>query len=430
MNSSFQGVARRFKPFVTPPHAIRGAGLYAASTLVNATGRGLWLPFSILYFHLVVGLPLPLVGAGLTGAGICGLLVTPLAGSLVDRFGARLLFLASFVLMGIGSLVYLLAHTFAIFLLGAIIISSAYAFSNPAGTTFIADVFPAEDRDWWFGFNRSAMNLGLSVGVLLAGWVAGVGGTASYHWLLLVSALGYFVTGMLVLAIPVMHHQSVASEREKERISYLTVLRDLPFLGFITTQATLFLSYAVLEIALPPFLAESLHTPAWGFSLLFTLNTIMVVVLQVPLMHLLARFRRTRGIAVGGLSYACSYLLFAAAALLPRIVLIPYLVVSIMIYTLAEMFLSPPSSSLGLALAPAQARGRYMAVFGLCGSLAFTLAPALFTALLALNASLFWLLLTGLTASAALAVLLLERRLPPHALRAPREESLPAKRVG
>jgi hypothetical protein len=32
----------------------------------------------------------------------------------------------------------------------------------------------------------------------------------------------------------------------------------------------------VLEIALPPFLVENLHTPAWGFSLLFTLNSIMV----------------------------------------------------------------------------------------------------------------------------------------------------------
>ncbi|GHO63722.1 MFS transporter [Ktedonobacter sp. SOSP1-52] len=318
--------------------------------MVAATGRGLWLPFSILYFHLVVGLPLPLVGAGLTAAGICGSLIMPIAGSLVDRFGARLLFIASFAVMGSGSLVYLVAHSFGLFLVGAILISSANALSNPASTTFIADVFPPEDRDWWFGFNRSAMNLGISVGVLLAGWVASVGGTTAYHWLLLVSALGYFLTGTLVLAIPVMLSQVIASENAKERVSYFTVLRDLPFLGFIATQATLFLSYAVLEIALPPFLIESLHAPAWGFSLLFTLNTIMVVVLQVPLMHLLARFRRTRGIVAGGFGYACSYLLFASVALLPQVLRIPYLVISVIIYTLGRCFSLPPHPALVLLL--------------------------------------------------------------------------------
>jgi MFS family permease len=377
----------------------------------------------------VVGLPLPLVGAGLTGAGIVGLLLTPIAGSLVDQFGARPLFIASFVGVGLGSLVYLGAQSFLLFLVGAIVISSAYSLNMPAGTAYVAELFPPEDRDWWFGFDRSAMNLGLSVGVLLSGWVASVGGTSAYHWLLFVSALGYFVTGALVLAIPATSFRAAVSKQVgtalqpvEKPLSYATVLRDRPFLGFIATQATLFLSFAVLEVAVPPFLVDNLHAPAWGFSLLFTLNTIMVVVLQVPLMHLLGTMRRTRGIVLGGLSYAFSYLLFAAVVGVPRLLLMPALVLTMVIYTLAEMFLSPTSYSLALALAPEQARGRYMALLSLGGSLAFTLAPVLFTFLLTLSASFFWLVLAGITTAAALGVLLLERRLPPHSLRASRQE--------
>ncbi|BCL80931.1 MFS transporter [Ktedonobacteria bacterium brp13] len=422
MDTSLQSVAARLKPLLTPPHAVRGAKLYAASTLVAAIGRGLWLPFSLLYFHLVVGLPLPLVGSGLTAAGIFGLLIAPAAGSLVDRFGARLLFVISFAMLGGGSLVYLVAHSFLLFLVGAMLISGSYALSNPASTTFIADIFPLEDRDWWFGFNRSAMNLGLSIGVLLAGWVASIGGTASYTWLLLSSASGYLLTGALVLAIPVQRHVLNAVEHIEERVSYLTVLRDLPFLSFIVTQAILFLNYAVLEVALSPFLVDNLHAPAWEFSLLFTLNTIMVVVLQVPLMHVLTRFRRTRGIVAGGLSYAFSYLLFASVLLVPQVAQLPVLVVSMIIYTLAEMFLSPASSSLGLALAPERARGRYMAIFGLCGSLAFTLAPVTFTFLLTFNTTFFWIFLIVLMVLASLCVVLLERWLPVHTLRAAQKE--------
>jgi MFS family permease len=292
----------------------------------------------------------------------------------------------------------------------------------PAGTAYVAELFPPEDRDWWFGFDRSAMNLGLSVGVLLSGWVASVGGTGAYHWLLFVSALGYFLTGALVLAIPPSPFRSATSKQIEKPLTYVTILCDRPFLGFIVTQATLFLSFAVLEVALPPFLVENLHAPAWGFSLLFTLNTIMVVVLQVPLMQVLGRMRRTRGIVAGGLCYAFSYLLFAGAVGVPRTLLMPALVLTMIIYTLAEMFLSPTSYSLALALAPERARGRYMALFSLGGSLAFTVAPALFTFLLTLSSSFFWLMLAGITTSAALGALLLERWLPPHSLRSARLE--------
>jgi MFS family permease len=418
-------VSSKLKSLVFPPHAVPGSTLYAASTLAAAVGRGLWLPFSLLYFHLVVGLPLPLVGAGLTGAGIVGLVATPIAGSFVDHFGARLLFIASFAGVGVGSLIYLGTHSFSLFLVGSIVISISYSFNMPAGTAYVAELFPPEDRDWWFGFDRSAMNLGLSVGVLLSGWVASVGGTSGYHWLLFVSALGYFVTGALVLAIPASPFRVAASTQVEKPVSYITVLCDRPFLGFIVTQATLFLSFAVLEVALPPFLVENLHAPAWGFSLLFTLNTIMVVVLQVPLMHVLGRIWRTRGIVLGALSYAFSYLLFAAVAGIPRTLLMPALVLTMIIYTLAEMFLSPTSYGLALALAPERARGRYMALLSLGGSLAFTLAPVLFTFLLTLSSPVFWLILAAITTTAGLGVLLLEHRLPLHALQVSRQESDP-----
>jgi MFS family permease len=424
--SFFHTVAARLKSLVFPPHAVPGSTLYAVSTLAAAVGRGLWLPFSLLYFHLVVGLPLPVVGAGLTGAGIVGLLLTPVAGSLVDRFGARPLFIASFAGVGVGSLVYLGAHSFSLFLVGSIVISSAYSFNMPAGTAYVAELFPPDDRDWWFGFDRSAMNLGLSAGVLLSGWVASVGGTGAYQWLLFVSALGYFVTGALIVAIPSRPFRSATSTRLEKPLNYITVLRDRPFLGFIVTQATLFLSFAVLEIALPPFLVENLHAPAWGFSLLFTLNTIMVVVLQVPLMRLLSRMRRTRGIVAGGLCYAFSYLLFVAVMFVPRSLLMPALVITLIVYTVAEIVLSPTSYGLALALAPERARGRYLALFSLGGSLAFTVAPALFTFLLTLSSSFFWLMLAGMTVAAALGVLLLERWLPPHTLRAGRQPEVPS----
>jgi len=63
-----------------------------------------------------------------------------------------------------------------------------------------------------------------------------------------------------------------------------------------------------------------------------------------------------------------------------------------------------------------------MALVSLGGSLAFTVAPALFTFLLTLSSSFFWLMLAGMTTAAALGVLLLERWLPPLSLRSAGQE--------
>jgi MFS family permease len=115
-----------------------------------------------------------------------------------------------------------------------------------------------------------------------------------------------------------------------------------------------------------------------------------------------------------------SYLLFAAVLWVPRTLLMPALVITLIVYTLAEIVLSPTSYGLALALAPERARGRYMAFLSLGGSLEFTVAPALFSFLLTLNSSFFWLMLAGITTAAALGVLLLERWLPPHSLRSAR----------
>lgn len=59
------------------PRELGNGGPYFAMVLINALGYGLFAPFSILYFHLVVGLSLPLVGLGLTVASGVGLVATP-----------------------------------------------------------------------------------------------------------------------------------------------------------------------------------------------------------------------------------------------------------------------------------------------------------------------------------------------------------------
>ena len=384
------------------------------------------MPFALLYFHVTAGLPLPLIGLGLTIGGLWAMAITPLAGTLVDRFGPRTLLVVAQTWSGLCMLAFLLVHSFTGFLLVSLLLSTAQAVQDPAFNALVADLFPEEDRDWWFGFIRSASNLGIGMGGLLAGGAVSLGGTGIYQALLITNALSSIATALLLLGVPVPAHRHAPppnKQAAKERGGYLAVLRDRPFMGFVVIQSILCLSYMALEIAMPPYVLSNLHAPAWGFSMLYTINTAMVVVLQMPLMRLLMKHKRTSGIFGGGLVFAGSFLLFLAALAVPGWLLIPYLAIVMVIYTVGELLLSPSQIGLSMALAPEELRGRYMAVFSLSFGISATLAPALFTSLLALGPLMLWIPLTVLIAGTACMTLVLERHLPAHTLRAlPQEE--------
>jgi MFS family permease len=108
----------------------------------------------------------------------------------------------------------------------------------------------------------------------------------------------------------------------------------------------------------------------------------------------------------------------------PLAVIVPYLVVCTLCFTVAEMIHAPVSASLASEAAPVDLRGRYLAVFQYSFALAAVVAPGFFSILFTVGRPLPWLALAVLALLGAAAVLLLERRLPSSAVRAsvsPRE---------
>jgi MFS family permease len=105
------------------PREWGSGGPYFAMILMNAIGWGLFTPFSVLYFHQVVGLSLPLVGLGLSIAAGVGLVATPLGGPLIDRFGARPVAIVTNLLSAAGFAAYLSVHSFAGFLTVALFLA-------------------------------------------------------------------------------------------------------------------------------------------------------------------------------------------------------------------------------------------------------------------------------------------------------------------
>lgn len=152
----------------------------------------------------------------------------------------------------------------------------------------------------------------------------------------------------------------------------------------------------------------------------FTLNTALCAGAGVLVAARVRRSgaRRTRSAALGALLFAAAFLgqVLLGTFRPGPVGLTLALLVIVVVYTLGELVHSPSGGALAVSAAPEAARGRYLATYQLSYSVAMSLAPSLFTALLAVDGRLPWLLLALTSLGAALALVRLEPRLPAAAV--------------
>jgi hypothetical protein len=87
------------------------------------------------------------------------------------------------------------------------------------------------------------------------------------------------------------------------------------------------------------------------------------------------------------------------------------------VFTAAELIHAPVSMALATAIAPVEARGRYLAAFQYSFTIASMIGPAFFTTLFEVQRGLPWLVLGIINILAIFAMRWLEKRLPLSAQR-------------
>ncbi|MFG3283960.1 MFS transporter [Streptomyces sp. NPDC048111] len=416
------------------PQRIAGERRMLVAMAVDATGSGMYVPFSLVFFHHVTGLPFATVGLVLTVVGLIGLGALPVAGAAVDRYGAQRVQLLLYGVRGTGFLLYPFAHALPAFALVAL----ATAFGDRAfpavQQSLIGEVAQGADRDRLQASSRALRNGGLGAGSLLASLVIGFAGGAGFTAVAWANAASFALAALLMRGV-----RGVRGERRvaagtgaaPAAAGYRQVFGDRPFLGLTAVNFLNALSYSALSVLFPLYIATWLHGPQAITGTAFTLNTVMCAAGGVVVAaRVRARgARRTRTTALGSLLFAAS---FAAQVVLGTVrpgsglVLGGALLVIVALYTLGELVHSPAAGALSVAAAPEALRGRYLAAYQLSWSLAAALAPSLFTALMSVDGRLPWGLLIATSLLAAAVVVRLERTLPAVAVRVDAREPAPA----
>lgn len=348
----------------------------AGTTLVNRMGM-MVLPFLVLYLTQHLGYPPATAGLVLTVFGVGGLVSAPVAGRLCDRVGALRVMQGALLLSGGLLLLFPLARglqaVLGLTLLWALVSEAV----RPASLAALTGSLPPEKRTPAIALNRLAINLGMSVGPAVGGFLA----MASFPLIFVVDGLTSLAAGLgLTLAIwklGLRRHEDLAAEHAALTGSVpCGVLRDGRMLVFLAGLFLLGVVFLQHEGALPVYLVRDLGLPTSFYGMIFAVNTVMIVLLEVPLNLAMAGWPHRRALVLGAALCAAG---FGALVLASE----PWSVVlTVVVWTFGEMIFFPVSATYASELAPPGRQGAYMGAYSMAWGLAFTLGPAAGTALL------------------------------------------------
>jgi MFS family permease len=391
---------------------------FALALAIDAFGSGLFLPFSLLYFHHVGGLSLTQAGLGLSIAMLMAVPAPLLAGVLIDRSSPKRIMLLTNAARVAGFVGFLFVHDLRALVAVALLVAVSDRLFWVAHPALVAEFAGSGGRDRWFGLTTALRCAGLGAGGLLAGLVVSDLGTLGYQMLAIANAISYGGAALLVsrLQVPGQGQIPVAASLSS-RGGLRAVLADRPFCGVVAINLLFGIARTVILVGLPFFTVQILEAPAWLAGALYATYTAMIALGQTSMVRRLEGHRRTRALMFAAVLWAISFLLVASASLLPSVLLVSFLFVVTGLYTAAVMLHAGVIDALVVEAAPDRVRARYVGVYHLSWAVANAVAPGLFAILLSWQPTLPWVALALLLLLAAVGVWALEARLVQAAVR-------------
>lgn len=353
----------------------RRVWLLVFAMLVFRFGHGLYFPFSSIYFHNVLGIPLPLVGVGLAvfaGSSVVSGLV---AGPITDRYGRKPTMLVALSGSAASFLGFALVDGFA----GYLAVSAAHgllgwSMFEASRNAMVADVTQPGARSRAYGLVRVGGNVGWAAGPMSAGLIsAAAGGSAGVYPKLFVGTS--VLTALVALALAATVRESLPSRQAgesggKDRRRLREAFADGPFVLLLGVGVLLYYVFTQDWQALPIYAKNFVGVPDGQIGLFLGANGLMVILFQLPVSYLIDRGSKVTALLAGAVLFALS-----SATLLLTESFLGILISFVLFFTLAEMVLEVAGASLAAELAPVRLRGTYMALFGACFGAACGVSP-------------------------------------------------------
>jgi predicted MFS family arabinose efflux permease len=370
-------------------------GIVAATLLLNAAAACMW-PLTTVYMHDQLHQTLTLAGIALLGMSLCMILGNWLGGWLFDNWSPFLSGIVGTLCSFIPMTLLIFFHGWPVFGIMLLFIGLGDGIVMTVVNSFAATVKSVESRKV-FNYLYIGMNLGVVIGTLMVGVLMKHGVTLVFG----VAALSYLALLLIFLFDfrAKIEKKTYAHAKGPAKPAQLNLIWLISALVF-----ALYMSYSLWESVI------SVHMTGLGisfekYSLLWTLNGLMIVFGQPIVNRLAADFKLSSQIWVGTLVFILSFLLLVFAKSYAMFV------ITMVILTLGEMTGFPGIPAWIDGLAGDNDKGKFQGIYNMAISFGRAVGPLYGGMIIEYGSyqSLFWSV-TALMLVALGAVLLCNRR--------------------
>ena len=393
--------------------------LVLVNCLANV-GSGLVLPFLIVYLHATRGIGLGQAGLLLALIGAAGIAITPLAGALADRIGARRTFAIGELVFMAAAVAFIPASNFAQALAPALASGVAGGLTWVGLYVMLGEGAPSARRNEAFGISYALANVGLGIGALTGGFIVKAHSAHSFVPLFLGDAASNLLFAAVLLTMRDVTANTVATptpprgETPMATTGYHQVLRDRALLAVLLVNALLVtVATSQMTSGFPAWVTGPAHSTASVVGAAFAANTVALVAAQLLVLRLIRHRRRTSATAAGAVVFGLGWLVALLGGHAGGGTAAAALIATLGIFAIGESLVAPTLPALVNDLAPSALRGRYNAVFTLSWQIGPVVGPALAGLMLGHGLGAEFLLLLAAACLAAAGAMLWLRRLVP-----------------
>ncbi len=333
---------------------------------INTLAYSITFPFLGLYLHKERGYPMSEVAVIFLIMGIARIVAPPVCGHILDAFGRRRVLILGPAIRGITF--FILSYLawckagIEVFAVGIFFMSFFGMFFMSASDSYVSDITEPSTRPDAYARVKVGLNVGWAIGPAVGAYLSQTPFSLLFG---ITGALCFFTSFVSYRWCP----ETTVKLKKAADIITIRIWKDKQFIYFLFVAFLLYLLTSQLVTTLGVFTTGYLGFPTKSLGLLYTINGLVIILLQLPFNKAINAIELKTRLIAGSILYAIGYLSLAWC------VTWTHVAIAVVVFTSGELVVAPVVSTYVSYLAPKGAVGRYMGAFGMVFGLGYSLGP-------------------------------------------------------
>ncbi|CRK84544.1 MDR family MFS transporter [Neobacillus massiliamazoniensis] len=322
-------------------------------TIFTRIASFMTIPFLAIYLQNQLHASPLMIGITLGIAQLCATVGGFIGGYLTDKFGRKFIILTTVFIWSAVFVGFATVGVVELFILLNAINGLCRSFFEPATQALMIDFTEEKKRRRLFSFRYTAINIAAVIGPLCGVWISGMSNAKIPFF---ITATMYAVYGVFLIFMFQKYDVTPQNQAQKQTIlqMFKVIFSDKKLLYLLAGGILVNLCYSQFDSTLPQYINLNIENGVKLYSVLITLNAIVVLALQLPIGIYTERISIMKSLVFGILFFAAGFIIFNFAHT-------PWLfIVGMIIFTVGEIFAFPMMNALIEEIAPATQKATYL----------------------------------------------------------------------